>query len=113
MTNEYIQTALEWCKSENAPKDRLRKPRQSPHYVYFFADETGAAQYVGMTANMQRRLSEHKRDRNWWSDDLELMFFEVPTRSYAHRMELALIKAMKPKYNVQGNNLCDVEENAD
>ena len=100
MAYDHIKSALDWCKGPDSPKDSLRKPRGSPHYVYFFADQSGAAKYVGITGNLSTRVADHRRNSDWCDDTLEPFWFEAPTRRAALDMEGALIRAMQPLHNV-------------
>jgi predicted GIY-YIG superfamily endonuclease len=94
-----LDAALEWAKSKDAPKDGLKVSRLDPHYVYVFFDSAGAAQYVGITSRIKRRIAEHRRNSFWCKSWFETVYFEMPTRRAALDMEKRLVQVMKPQHN--------------
>lgn len=72
-----------------------------PHMVYALYASDGEALYVGMSADLPRRLAAHAR-KEWWSlvDHLDASLY--PDRDSARQVERRLIDDLQPLWNVQG-----------
>ena len=79
---------------------RAHRERQL-HEVYILRTEDGTVIYVGVTAQLEARLREHRR-KSWWGEvatiDTELIVGKGP----ASLRELELIHLHEPRYNDQG-----------
>jgi len=63
--------------------------------------------YVGITGTGTKRLSQHRRNSEWWlkADRIELEHY--PTRSRAMAREADLIEERKPRFNKKpGHRRC-------
>ena len=71
-------------------------------YVYKYENDVGKVVYVGITNNMQRRISEHKNDKLEEIEDPIIYYFPVSTRADAEMLETYLINHYKTGqyYNV-------------
>lgn len=72
-------------------------------YRFFDADER--LLYVGISLNAAKRASEHKKDKQWWSDvaRMEVQHLDVSSRSEAEELERKAIRAERPVHNVMHN----------
>lgn len=58
--------------------------------------------YVGVAVDVERRLSQHARTKQWWQEVDLVMADRYPTRRRALRIESWLIETLSPKYNIVG-----------
>lgn len=70
-------------------------------YVYRLYGADDRLLYVGATINVQQRLRDHGRDKEWWSEVARTEVSE-PYESWdpAHAAEIEAIRAEHPAYNV-------------
>ena len=95
-----IQHALDFInQNPDMPKDRLSKSRLSPHYLYIFFDSAGAAQYIGVTNSLKRRIADHRRESHWFKPWFRELYFEMPSRRAALDAEKLAIEIMRPQHN--------------
>ncbi|MDX3714381.1 GIY-YIG nuclease family protein [Streptomyces europaeiscabiei] len=73
-------------------------PAPSEPVTYWFIDGDGQALYVGSTANLRRRVSEHER-KVWHPRATELRWICCATRAQAFRLEGQLIERLAPAFN--------------
>lgn len=82
----------------------LRARRDTaPQALYRFYDAAGRLLYVGITADLPRRLGRHKRDRPWWADVTRVEVAHYPDRENALAAEAEAITDERPLYNVRHN----------
>jgi len=60
--------------------------------------------YVGISLNVFARLSQHRRDKEWWDEVTEIKVKHFDTREEALDAEAKSIKNDSPKYNIAMNN---------
>ena len=72
--------------------------------VYKFYDDEQNLLYVGISLNVFARLSQHKRDKDWWDEITNIKVQHTDTREDALDLEARLIKDEEPKYNIAMNN---------
>ena len=60
--------------------------------------------YVGISLNVFARLSQHKRDKDWWDEITEITVKHYDTREQALDAEAKAIKEQDPQYNIAMNN---------
>jgi len=60
--------------------------------------------YVGISLNVFARLSQHRRDKEWWDEVTEITVKHYDTREEALDAEAKSIKTDGPKYNIAMNN---------
>ncbi len=75
--------------------------------LYRFFDADGSLLYIGMSSNVWRRFSQHRRDGSDFIPDATVMTME---RGFVSRAELceaeaAAIRAEKPRFNVTHNRI--------
>lgn len=73
---------------------------RKPAVVYRLFDADGALLYVGCTTDLRRRMMNHRCDRSWFSEVVELHTEPYPSRSEALRGERAAIDSEHPRHNV-------------
>lgn len=76
-----------------------------PHWVYVHFDKDDTALYVGMTADLEQRLANH-RSRSMWFKDIDRVHTYGPLSTWriAHEIECLAIRAWAPKYNQNHNH---------
>lgn len=81
--------------------------------VYQLLDHAGTPIYIGQTGDLERRLSEHSKDKPWFHEVKSVWFERVETRNGcfrdtqtpagwmlgAYEMERARISQFSPRYN--------------
>lgn len=73
-------------------------PAPSEPVTYWFTDGDGQALYVGSTADLRRRASEHER-KVWHPRATELRWVCCASRTQAFRLEGQLIERFAPLFN--------------
>lgn len=69
--------------------------------------------YVGISLNVFARLSQHRRDKEWWDEVTEITVKHYDTREQALDAEAKSIKKDNPKYNIAMNNGVHVQLDRD
>lgn len=69
-------------------------------YVYEAFDAFGNLLYVGITNDLKRRLSEHRRSAKWWSQQTEIKHTVHASRDDAKEHETQLIEFACPVFNI-------------
>ena len=72
-------------------------------HVYFLRDGAGAIVYVGRTQYIRARLAQHFTHRPMKPDAVGWEFLRLKTHADAVAMEKALIRLLRPRYNIQFN----------
>ena len=70
--------------------------------VYMFRGVNGAALYVGVTRDFQKRLDRHQRDSPWYGDVHTFTVTRCTDRRSAERLELDTIRREVPVHNKVG-----------
>ncbi|SEI92866.1 GIY-YIG catalytic domain-containing protein [Alkalibacterium gilvum] len=94
-------------------KDFIELPVESPRIkehkyggVYLFKDSDNKVLYVGITDNISRRVTSHKKGYgsqdifNYLKDDLTVAFFREDNITYRDIYESYLIYTLRPRYNI-------------
>ena len=69
--------------------------------VYKMYDNDHNLLYVGMTASLLSRMSDHVKQKEWFTDVRNISFTWYPTRYQAEIAEKTSIRWDNPKYNKQ------------
>lgn len=72
------------------------------HCVYWFKNRDGRCLYIGITANLGRRIGEHSK-RYWFTETADIGVDWVPDKSTAIDLERLLIEDWRPVHNVMHN----------
>jgi predicted GIY-YIG superfamily endonuclease len=67
------------------------------HSVYIFKSADVRVLYVGCTADLPRRLDEHRRDKPWWCEVATVEVEHFASKDEALRRESMLIRALRPE----------------
>lgn len=70
------------------------------NYVYRFLNKKEVI-YVGRTINMESRMSQHRRESNFYGKVDKIEFTELNNNSDMKITELILINVYNPKYNIK------------
>lgn len=73
-----------------------------PTALYRLFDKDGALLYVGITWDVEQRMTGHRSDKAWWPDVTERRVEWLPNRPLALAAELDAIRAEQPRYNIAG-----------
>jgi len=71
-------------------------------WVYRALDASGAALYIGSTEEPHRRLRDHERHSEWFSQHVDVEWIECPDRATAFAREAELICQYDPPHNGAG-----------
>lgn len=75
----------------------------SSQALYRFYDADGVLLYVGISKHWPERLTQHRRDKVWWTEVARIDLEPFPTREAVLEAERAAIIAERPRYNVIHN----------
>lgn len=75
----------------------------NPHALYRFYDETGKLLYVGISVNPGARFAQHRSDKPWWAQIVDIKVQPMPSRGAALAAEREAIKNERPSYNTIHN----------
>ena len=67
-------------------------------YVYRFKDYLGSIEYVGITKNINKRISQHIKNKKTRGTEI-IEYYSNASESYIKRLEQYLIYKYKPKKN--------------
>jgi excinuclease UvrABC nuclease subunit len=81
-----------------ADYERIRDPGRAEHYVYRLLGPRGKVLYVGCSMNLELRLKDHGRNRQWWAKVSTEGPFDYFT---ARRRERELIEELQPPRNIE------------
>lgn len=73
--------------------------------LYRLLGEGGELLYVGISLNVAKRMSEHRKDKSWWDEVTDIKRTQYSSKHEALKAERQAIKRDRPKYNVQYNIL--------
>lgn len=71
-------------------------------FVYRLYDAGGTLLYVGMAADVLRRLGDHMRHKSWWREVRRIDWEMYDTRDDAAWAERVQINALEPLHNIDG-----------
>jgi predicted GIY-YIG superfamily endonuclease len=71
------------------------------HTLYRFYDQDDNLLYVGISADLARRLDQHARAKPWWTDVALVRVQHHPDRATVAAAERHAIRTEQPRYNVQ------------
>ena len=74
-----------------------------PHALYRFYDEAGVLLYVGITADPGTRFKQHRGDKEWWTQVVNIRIEKLPTRAAVLAAERKAIREERPLWNVAHN----------
>lgn len=90
------------------PRQRISRPlhelADAEHTLYRHFDRTDVLLYIGITVNIGHRTTSHMKKR-WWKLVAHTSYEIYPTRAAALAAERDAIKAEKPLYNDQHNDM--------
>lgn len=71
--------------------------------LYRIFDSEGRLLYVGISAALGERVSQHRNGKNWWWQDVATIHVvHYETRDEARAQELAAIRTELPLHNIEG-----------
>lgn len=76
---------------------------QRPHALYRFYGAGGTLLYIGITADLPTRLTNHRDDKAWWLGVTNVTVEHYPDRTSVLEAERRAIVAERPLYNQQHN----------
>jgi len=71
----------------------------SEQTLYRFFDKDNVLLYVGISINAYNRAKQHKADKEWWPDVVQITLETYPDRATVELQEKQVIAAESPKYN--------------
>lgn len=74
-----------------------------PQTLYRFFDKGDELLYIGLTADVGRRVAQHRDGRPWWVEVVRITLEQFPDRRSVIEAERNAIKTERPKYNVTHN----------
>lgn len=74
-----------------------------PHALYRFYDHTDRLLYIGITANLPGRLTQHRDDKPWWSNVARIAVEHHADRDAVLDAERRAIITERPLWNIQHN----------
>lgn len=78
----------------------MRDLKMQPEaFVYRFFDFDGALLYVGVTADIRQRWTEHKSSKPWWAEVIGWTVTPYETRAEAELVERLAILCERPTHN--------------
>ena len=73
--------------------------RPNPYQLYRFFDAKGLLLYVGITQDWVTRLKQHRSQRPWFDDVVNVTIMRFASEAEATKAEVEAIKAERPRYN--------------
>lgn len=73
-----------------------------PTALYRLFDKDGGLLYVGITVDVEQRMTAHRSEKTWWPDVATKRIEWFPNRPAALRAELVAIGAEQPRHNIAG-----------
>jgi len=74
-----------------------------PHALYRFYDRTDVLLYVGITADLPKRMKNHQKEKPWWLQISTIKIEPYETRSEVFEAEAEAIRTENPLYNSTHN----------
>lgn len=84
---------------EDGSRPRYTEDSSMTTTVYHAHDRYGELLYVGISNNINERLTEHKSRSCWWPDTARITVMDFDSRSDAETAEAADIRALHPTRN--------------
>lgn len=78
---------------------RYKSDMMGRTWLYRAYDLDGRLLYVGITKNLEGRLTRHRYKSEWWQHVAAISHQEFATRSEAFRAESVVIRDEDPIYN--------------
>lgn len=75
----------------------------SQHALYRFYDAAGVLLYVGITADPGVRFKQHRGDKAWWTEVVNIRIEKLPTKAAVLAAERTAIREERPLWNVTHN----------
>ena len=87
------------------PDDKPAPPHKymCDQYLYRHFDADGQLLYVGITCNPSKRLGQHRRSKDWFTDIAQTTYEKYASRADVIAAEKAAIEAEHPLWNVCHN----------
>lgn len=79
------------------------------HQLYRHFDTYGRLLYIGISNSALTRLSQHRRDKDWYEDIAKMTITNYPSRNELLLAEKEAIVSEKPLYNKQHNTTSDAK----
>jgi len=78
-----------------------------PHWVYQINGRFRFSRtlYIGETNSVPRRMSQHRREKDWWPDNGRISWRQYPDRASALEAEARAIRRKHPVHNIQHNTV--------
>lgn len=92
--------------------DEYEARNQTPHFVYTAWDANRRPLYVGCTANVARRMRDHRYQSGWYGRLDTLIVMEFPTQREALTVETHQIIKLRPAANIRHNPRYQTVEDA-
>lgn len=70
------------------------------HTLYRFYNAEGHLLYVGITSNPPARFSQHRQQKQWWSDVATIQLEQFADRDQLAAAEIKAIRQEKPLHNI-------------
>jgi len=77
---------------------QVRKVGYEYHYVYALLDEDNKYIYIGETSDLDERVLQHRRTKQWWHEVCKVKYEATP-KDQAKNKEKLLIEMFSPKHN--------------
>lgn len=74
------------------------------HTLYRLYNADGDLLYIGITLNPFKRISEHKRTKEWFDEVANIRLERFPTLAAVAAAEIEAIRTEKPRENITYNN---------
>lgn len=74
-----------------------------PHALYRFYDRTDVLLYVGVTADLPKRMKNHQKEKPWWLQISTIKIEPYETRAEVFEAEAEAIRTENPLYNSTHN----------
>src|SRR6266446_1774497 len=76
-----------------------------PQYLYEIRGRLriGRPLYIGISDSVPRRMSQHRREKDWWPENGQIRWKQYPDRPTVATAERAAIHRKHPVYNKQHN----------
>lgn len=86
------------------PKNNRHSLAKRKTCVYRLFDKTGTLLYIGKTVNPNQRFKQHAEEQIWWPqvDMSKTQIVWYPNWDWAGKVEVASIKAERPRFNIIG-----------
>lgn len=70
-------------------------------YLYRLWSSGGDLLYIGVTSDIERRMTQHSKVQSWWGDVAMWGIQVLPTRSAAFAAEAAAVAGESPRHNLK------------